>query len=127
MKLCERNMRTLYYATYASQTEIIDEYGNVTANYDVVYSEPQEIRCNLSPAKGSASLEMFGEDLNYSKTMVVSDMECPIDEHTVLWVDSYPFLPDGSVDANVPYDYVVVRVAKSLNNIAYAIKKVDAS
>lgn len=118
MGLGERNKRTFYYALYNGQTEVEDEWGNATATYDVSYTEPVEMRGNISPSKGKASTEMFGEDLNYNKTILIDDMECPIDEHSVLWIDNTP---------DKPFDYIVVGVAKSLNTIAYAIKKVDVS
>ena len=47
-----------------------------------------------------------------------------IDEHSILWVDTLPHLnEDGSTDT--PYDYIVRRVARSLNGVSIAIGKVD--
>lgn len=119
MRLCERNLKTLYYALQIGEEEIEDEYGNLTGEIMTVYGEPVQMRANISPAKGQASTEMFGEDLNYTKTVITSDMSCPIDEYTHLWVDN--------LDTEKPHDYVVVSVARSINNISYAIKKVDVS
>lgn len=118
MRLGERNKSTFYYALYEGQSEIEDEWGNSTGTYEIKYSDATLMRGNISPAKGKASTEMFGEDLNYSKTILVGDMESPIDEHSVLWIDNTP---------DKPFDYIVVGVAKSLNTIAYAVKKVDVS
>ena len=44
-------------------------------------------------------------------------MDCPIDEHTILWVDT--------LDTEKPHDYEVVSVARGLNSISYAIRKVS--
>ena len=50
-------------------------------------------------------------------------MSCPISEDTVLFVDKEP-----EYDGEKPlYDYVVKRVAKSLNSISIAISKVNVS
>jgi len=56
--------------------------------------------------------------------IVTDDLTCPIDENSVLFVDK---LPEYSEDGTPLYDYVVKRVAKSLNAIAYAIQKVNVS
>lgn len=121
----ERNKTTFWYALYGGSTEIVDEWGNVTADHEICYKDPVEMRANISPARGNASVEMFGDSLNYDKTIITSDMECPIDENTVLWVNTSPFDENGNIDPTVPYDYVVKKVAKSLTNISYAIKRVD--
>ena len=51
------------------------------------------------------------------------DINCPIAEDTVLFVDKKP-----EYDGEKPmYDYIVKRVAKSLNSISIAISKVNVS
>ena len=50
-------------------------------------------------------------------------MDCPIAEDTVLFVDKNPEYKDGKP----LYDYIVKRVAKSLNSISIAISKVNVS
>jgi hypothetical protein len=50
----------------------------------------------------------------------------PIDEYSVLWIDKLPQLnEDGTTDT--PYDYIIQRVAKSLNSISIAVSKVTVS
>lgn len=51
-------------------------------------------------------------------------MSCPIEETTVLFIDKKP---EYDAEGNPLFDYVVKRVAKSLNVIAYAVKRVDVS
>lgn len=123
-KLGERNKKQIYFGIYMSEAEIIDEYGNFTGQYKVLHSAPIPMRANVSPAKGAASVEMFGTDEGYSKTIVTDDMNCLIDEQSILWVDRMPQFNEEGFNI-IPHDYVVVRVARSLNSIAYAIKKVD--
>lgn len=65
-------------------------------------------------------------DLNldsYDKVLITDDMSCPIDENTVLFVDSKP----GYRQGKPAFDYTVKRVAKSLNTISYAVSKVKVS
>ena len=61
---------------------------------------------------------------NYDKVIVTDDMDCPIDENSVLFVDREP---ETSLDGDLLYDYVVRRVSKSLNYISIAISKVRVS
>ena len=68
--------------------------------------------------------DMFGNLESYDKVLITDDMSCPIDENTVLFIDREPtFNADGSP----AFDYIVRRVAKSLNNISYAVSKVNVS
>ena len=59
---------------------------------------------------------MFGGLENYDKVIVTDWMDCPINEQTVLWIDKTP--NDGE------HDYIVRRVARSLNSISIAVSKV---
>lgn len=118
MKTLRRNRQTLYYALYTGKTAVLDSSGSETGEYIVTYGTPISIRASVSPASGYAQFEQFGTDLSYDKVVITDDMSCPIDENTVLYVDKVP------ETVNPTYDYVVKRVAKSLNCIAYAISKV---
>ena len=57
-----------------------------------------------------------------------------IDEYTVLWVDTAPRVDEtGALVTNddgevvTPHDYIVKKVAKSLNSVSIAISKVVVS
>ena len=122
MRALERNKTTLYYALHTGITEVLDEYGLFTGQYTVGYSAPVETRVNVSPARGASSLEQFGITEQYDKVLVTDDMDCPIAEDSVLWIDTMPVL-DEEGKTETPHDYYVVRVAKSLNSIAIAVRK----
>lgn len=115
----ERNKRTFFYATYRGREEILDANGYATGNYRIAYNSPVMAKANISASRGISDVEQFGTALNYSKTIITSDMNCPIDEHTVLWVDD--------LDTEHTHDYEVVSVAKGLNSISYAIRKVSVA
>lgn len=123
MKCLTRNKVPLYYCLYLSEEPIMDgEYE--TGETRVIYSAPVEMCANVSPATGNTSVEQFGNSLQYDKAIVLDDMSCPIDEHSVLFVDKLPEFDD---DGNPLFDYIVKRVARSLNSISIAIVKVKVS
>ena len=75
-----------------------------------------------------------GSSVSYDKIIVMDFITPPIDEYSVLWVDTLPILnADGSLKVNdageviTPHDYVVKKVAKSLNSVSIAISKVTVS
>lgn len=88
---------------------------------ELVYATPVAIRCNVSPASGQSQIETFGNLEAYDKIILTDDLHCPIDENTVLFIDHEP----DATGEN--FDYVVKRIAKSLNFIAYAVSKVKVT
>ena len=136
MRGLKRNQKTLYYQLDQNNVPIYetDLDGNIvtdpitgepllTGETKVGYSAPVEFRANVSANRGESSSDPFGIDLLYDKTMVSCDMDLPIDELSVLFVDKKPeFDADGNL-ANTA-DYKIVKVGKSLNSALYAIKKI---
>lgn len=118
MRCLSRNKQTVYYALYSGKVAIEDENGNETGEYAIAYDGPVKLLANVSAARGTAEQEMFGIGVNYTKTIIVDDVNCPIDEHSVLWIDKA---------TSEPHNYVVERVARSLNSVVYAVRKVDVS
>ena len=126
MRLCERNLKTIYYALSKEDASILDTDGNETGDHRIIYENPVSIDVNVSASRGVADVEMFGVGLNYEKVVLTADMNCPISETSILWIDVTPVIGEGGT-TETPNDYQVVRVAKSLNYIAYAIRKVEKS
>jgi hypothetical protein len=119
-----RNKSKFYYASYIGETEIIDEYGNVTGEYSLDYGKPTMLFGNVSAAQGEIQSRQFGESESYDKVIVLDERDVPLDEHSILWVDTLPHLnEDGTTDT--PHDYIVKMVARSLNGVSIAISKVD--
>lgn len=121
MKALSRNKQTLYYALYSTKTEVYDSDGSFTGEYTLTYSTPVEVRMNISPANGHTALEQFGIATNYDKVLVTDDMTCPIAEDTVLWIGIEPTV-NGATN---PHNFIVNRVAKSLNSIVYGVTEVS--
>lgn len=121
-----RNMRTFYYATYESKDELKDEYGNRTGEYKINYTKPIRCKGNISSAQGEIQSRQFGDSVSYDKVIALGEVNIPIDEYSILWVDTPPTInDDGTTDT--PHDYIVKQVARSLNSVSIAISKVDVN
>lgn len=146
MRTLRRNERYLWYCLYKGESELIDENGNRTGEKAVLYEQPVKIRANVSPATGLSNTEQFGNLENYDKVIVLCDMKCPIDENSVLFVDKEPettevksyavvesqaLFGDDTVEETVlvmpKHDYIVRRIAKSINGVSIAVRKVTVS
>lgn len=124
MRCLRRNKIPFYYAHYSGKTPIIDDYGNKTGEYEVTYDKPTMVFGNVSAARGETVTRQFGEDEAYDRVIVMDDPQCPIDEASVLWIDSTPNV-DTDGYAETPYDYVVRKVARSINSVSIAVSKVN--
>lgn len=122
MRNLKRNQQKLYYSLYKDKVQIIDDDGYETGDYKTGYDNPVLFYANISAARGSSDADMFGINLSYEKTICTCDMDLQITDGTLIW-DSKPRLKsDGAVDEESA-DYVVVKVARSINSISYAVKQ----
>lgn len=121
MKTQKRNQTTIYYANYSAMEDmtVTDEWGNVlkTGEKTASYTEPTAIELVVSPATGVIADEMFGGLQDYDR-ILVTEKGCEINEHSILWIDA---------NVNDPHDYIVKKVARSLNFVAYAVSRVEVS
>jgi hypothetical protein len=106
---------------------MIDEYGNKTGEYEITYGNPVKMFGNISSAQGEMQTRQFGESETYDRVIVLENPNAPIDEYSILWVDSVPVLSEDGTEGTtkVPHDYVVKKVARSLNSVSIAISKVN--
>lgn len=132
MRCLARNKSTFFYALHNGQTEIKDAYGYATGQYEILYTDPVKTQANISAAQGEIQSRQFGESETYDKVIVLDNPSTPIDEYSILWVDSHPELTaDGHLALNnqnevkTPHDYIVKKVARSLNSVSIAISKVS--
>lgn len=120
----ERNKTPFYYCLYKGKKSVVDENGDETGETQIVYSDPISFMANISPATGNTSVEQFGNSLQYDKVIVIDDASCPIDEYTALFIDKSPVFDSDGVPL---FDYIVKKVARSLNSVSIAISKVEVS
>lgn len=123
------NSVPLWHLQYVGETELKDENGDYTGESSIVYKKPVKIRANLSPAHGSSEDDVFGTSVTYSKILTTANMKLGIDEHSLLsdkkpavtMIDSKTCTIDGDF-GNGGACYRVVRVAKGLYHMRYALK-----
>lgn len=134
MKCMVRNKSRFYYALYLGKGPVLNEDGRPTGETELKYANPVEYEANISASRGSTQAEVFGESTLYDKVIALDDVEIPIDEYSVLWIDTVPELAeDGSLavddegNAKTPHNYTVTRKAVSLNSVLLAVRKVDVS
>lgn len=119
MRTLDRDKQPFQYRTYLDDDEV--QIGNLNTGVQVVlYSEPVTRTASISSASGFSQTELFGTLEGYDKVIVTHE-DLPIDANSIINIENF-------VDtADAPPDYIVKRVAKSLNYLAIAIKKVDVS
>lgn len=137
MRSLNKNRQKLWYSTYNDQITIYekDEYGNIKyieIDGEMVpvelavragYNNPVSFYANISAAKGNSDSKVFGISLDYTKTIATTDLTLPITETSLLWYETAPVIKDdGTIDDSTA-DYSIVAVARSLNSVVYAIKK----
>lgn len=151
-----RDRERIYYATYRGVTEIQKD-GLYTGAREKSYDP---VALTMMPVSGARTaygfvsnvvqMEFYGLDKPYSKTMWTHDMDCPITEETILWLNlgelseydgNYSYDAGEMVIRNgkimeytssgtwevVPHNYIVTGISKQPNMIGYAIKEVDFS
>lgn len=137
MRSLRKNQQSLHYVTYSEEIKVYqrDENGNIV--YIEVegksvpveignapgYNTPVLFYANISAGKGTAQEEVFGTGIDFTRTISTSDMSCPIDELSLIWIDSKTeYNADGTVNADSADYKVAAKPAKGLNNIMIAIK-----
>ena len=111
MRDLKRNQMTVQYALYLGNVEIKDETGCATGEFAPKHSDKTALNISVSANKGDYSQQQFGNLLDYDRTMITHDTECPINENSMVYIGTE--------------QYIVKAVAKSLNAVQYAIKRVD--
>ena len=112
MKGLERNKQEFRYAVPTGEKEpIVDKQGNLTGENASGYSEPVTWKGKISAGSGDVEAAPFGSEITYDRIIVLAGDIPPIDENCKVWFDEKR--------------YIVKAVAKSLNGVSIAIRKVD--
>lgn len=118
MRTVQRNKRPVAYAFYNGATEVLED-GEHTGEYTVHYTEPVKALMNVSGGRGSADIAMFGLNSSYARTAVTEDLKTDFNTETVFWIENDP--------ATEPFDYRVVGVARTINQVVIALAEVHSS
>jgi len=126
MRTMTRNRRTFYEAALDTVTMGQDKDGNYTEEVKT-YSTPTERKGVITPANGQADTQLFGANEIYDKVITLNSNENYLAVGSILWVDTMPEFDEETGKVITPYDYIVVKVANSLNFVNVAIRKVNVS
>lgn len=133
MRSMTRNRRAFYYASVLTVGLGQDADGNYTEN-TFTYSDPVKREGVITPASGEAQTQLFGMNEIYDKVITLNQGENFLEVGSVLWIDKEVALDaeghlakDEAGNVITPYNYIVVKVANSLNFVSVAIRKVDVS
>ena len=115
----KRNKVKFYYAPFIERQRNDKGYGFIS-----IYGETVAEFGNISPAIGNTSVEQFGNNVDYDKVIVLENPDTPIDENSILFLE---IEPQKNTDGDYIYDYVVKKVARSINSVSIAVSKVNVS
>lgn len=99
-------------------TELRDEDGNLTGEYEVQYTAPVKAMMNVSGGRGQADIALFGLTQTFARTATTEDLKTPFNTQTVFWVEKDP--PE-------PFDYRVVAVSRTINQVVLALAEVETN
>ena len=124
MRDLKKNQRKLWYSLYEGKKPILDANGDETGDYEIRYSKPKQIDISLSAGHGSAYVNVFGADVECTRTIMTTDMKLPITETSLVWYETEPvFKEDGSVDDNSADYEVSAPPANGLDVLVIALRK----
>jgi hypothetical protein len=115
MRCLERNKTKVYYANVIGRVPIMED-GYNTGQYELAYSEPEEIKAYVTSGTGNTNTELFGLNITYDKVMITENINLDIKESSIFWIDN--------TDVTESHDYIVSSIRKSLNSMSVALRKV---
>ena len=148
MRVLSRNKQDLWYANpTGSITYVTDNNGLKTGEKEIGYATPTKVRMSMAISSGAnnlgsqgiASLEPYGLVTGYTARAVTEDLNCSMGEESHVWYGIEPTHTESvtrtvngqavteEVEVPTPYNYTIVRKAKSLNHLIYYLKEVDVS
>ena len=113
----EQNKRGAYYAAYLGNEERVSPGGIRSLTYEGKYGNPTPIRISLNPRSGNPQIDAFGIDTDY-QFQAVTETPAILHEGDIMWIFVTPN-DEGTVAA----DYVVVKVAETINEAIYALRE----
>lgn len=117
MRTVQRDKRPVAYAFYSGMTEMVDDDGNYTGEYQLSYTTPVRTLMNVSGGRGQADVSLFGLTDTFARTATTDDLITPFDTGTVFWVECDP-------DTD-PFNYRVVAVSRTINQVVLALAEVE--
>lgn len=119
MRIVRRNRRPVAYAFYQGETDVVNEESELTGEHEISYSKPVKALMNVSGGRGQADINLFGIGSSTMRTIVTEDLTTPFSEETVFWIETDP--------DTEPFDYRVVNISRTVNQVVIAIDEVSKS
>ena len=118
------NQVKTYYSNFVRSEELKDKNDDFTGERRLIYTKPKELQISISIGAGETQAEMFGTRNDFTHIIVTTNIDLPLNEHSILWRDSEPlYLDDGSVD-HLSSDFIVISKPKrSLNQVSFGLKE----
>ena len=119
MRTVHRDKRPVAYAFYDGVTELTDDDGNYTGEYEVHYTAPVKTLMNVSGGRGQADIALFGLTQTFGRTATTQDLDTKWNTETVMWIEKDP--------DTEPFDYRVVAVSRTINQVVLALSEVETN
>lgn len=143
MHVLGRNKEYLWYSNPTGEQYVTDSNGYKTGEKTMTYGTPVRTRMSMAISSGAnnlgsqgmAELERYGITTGYTHRAVTDDMDCPMNEESLVWYKITPTRTEVTTvngqtverEVPVPHNFKVVRKAQSLNHLIYYLKEVDVS
>ena len=134
MKALKRNKTPFWYAVYQRTEDVIDSNNRLTGEKHNIYDTPKKAYGNISASSGSTInratanvvQRAYGETVDYDRVIVMDDLGLVINEASVVWIDPPvdPELESATGRFNTPYQYIVTRIARTLNVLSLTLREV---
>ena len=147
MRLLSRNKKDVWFANPTSVSYATDTNGFKTGEKTITYGNAEKARMVVSVSSGAnnlgsqgmAELQQFGITTGYTHRATTEDLNCEMGEESIVWfgvpherVVEQEVVVNGQTQTietteRLPFNFRVVRKAKSLNHLIYYLKEVDVS
>lgn len=133
MRALNRNKQKMFYALYLGELPIYDKWLDSDGNEHLIdtgekkptYSEPIQFYGSISMSGGESEAVEYGLNLaDYGAILVVPKGTLPIEETSLIWLNTKPQYNDDKTVDKDSADYSVVKVSPSINVDKYILKKV---
>lgn len=118
--MLERLKRPIAFKQYLGLQDKTNENNDIVGQIPK-YSDVVVERMGLSASRGTAESAIFGNLLDYDRTLTTKNLNCPMAENSIVWLDG------ADPEKGEPHNYIVLRKAITNNYIVYAVKRVEVS
>lgn len=87
MRCLDRHKRWILVSLFEKLVPVKDDEGRLTGNHVTKRSRQIPVLASVSAVKGAADNAMFGQSLDYDRTVIIDDPNFNIEETAVLWID----------------------------------------